>query len=66
MIDDAHQAARQTLQIVQRGSVKTGNGKEIHVRADTICIHGDGHQAVEIAKAITNILRDNHVSIKSF
>jgi 5-oxoprolinase (ATP-hydrolysing) subunit A len=66
IIHDAHQAALQILQIVQRGTVTTVNGKEIAVRADTVCIHGDGHQAIEIAKAITNILRENNVSIKSF
>ena len=66
MIDDADQAARQVLQMVQRGNVTTVYGKEIAVRADTVCIHGDGPQAIAIAKAITNILRKNHVSIKRF
>ena len=66
MIDDADRAARQVLQMIQRGTVTTINGKEIPVRADTVCIHGDGPQAIAIAKAITNIIRQSHVSIKRF
>lgn len=66
MIDDADQAARQVVQMVQRGTVTTVNGKEIAVRADTVCIHGDGPQAIAIARAITNMIRENNVSIKRF
>lgn len=66
MIDDADRAARQVLQMVQRGTVTTVNGKEISVRADTVCIHGDGPQAIAIARAITNIITQSHVSIKRF
>lgn len=66
MIDDAGQAARQALQMVQHGTVTTAYGKEIAVRADTVCIHGDGQHAIAFARAITNILRQNHVSIKRF
>ena len=66
MIDDADQAARQVLQLVQRGTVTTVNGKEITVCVDTVCIHGDGPQAIAIARAITNILRQHHVSVKRF
>lgn len=66
MIDDVDRAARQVLQMVQRGTVTTVNGKEIAVHAETICIHGDGPQAIAIAKAITNIIRQSHVSIKRF
>lgn len=66
LIDDAARAARQVLQMVQRGTVTTSNGKEIPVHVDTVCIHGDGPQAIPIAKAIASILSQNHVSIKRF
>jgi UPF0271 protein len=66
VIDDDARAASQVLQIVQRGTVTTDSGKEIAVRADTVCIHGDGRHAIAFARAITNILKQNHVSVKRF
>ena len=66
VIDDDARAAKHVLQIVQRGTVTTDSGKEIAVRADTVCIHGDGPHAIAFARAITNILKQNHVSVKRF
>jgi UPF0271 protein len=66
MIDDAGESARQVLQMVQRGTVTTVSGNEIAVLADTVCIHGDGRHAIAIARAITNILEQHHVTIKRF
>lgn len=66
MIDDADQAARQVLQMVQRGTVTTVSGRDIPIYADTVCIHGDGRHAIAFARAIIHILQENHVSIKRF
>ena len=38
---------------ILRGSVTSTSGKEIAVDADTICIHGDRPNAVDVADAIT-------------
>lgn len=57
-------AAAQVLQMVLRKTVTSTSGKEIPVVAETICIHGDGKHAVEFAREITTMLRDNHVSIQ--
>lgn len=64
IIDDPGKAARQVLQMVQRSTVTTASGKEIAVCPETVCIHGDGKHAVALARAITTILKQNHVSIK--
>ncbi len=40
--------------MVKQEKVKTISGKEIPV-AETICIHDDGKNAVEFAKAIKNL-----------
>lgn len=52
IIEDTAQVVRQVLQMINRGTVTTVSGKVIPVTAETICIHGDGEQAVEFAKAI--------------
>lgn len=45
-------AARQAVAIARDGRVRSHDGTEIAVRADTLCIHGDTPGAVEIATAI--------------
>lgn len=57
MIDDTDKAVAQVLQIIKEGMVTTLSGKKIPIIAETICIHGDGKQAVEFAKAINNAIR---------
>ena len=56
MIENVDEAIQQVLMMVQQQKVKTVSGKEIPIVAETICIHGDGKNAVEFAKAIRNTL----------
>lgn len=56
MIEDPDQAVAQVLEIVGEGRVTTISGKKITIAADTICLHGDGTNAVAIAKAIHEAL----------
>lgn len=48
--------AKQVRAVVERGCVLTLDGEEIPVKADTICIHGDGVRAVETAKFIRQLI----------
>ena len=63
MIHDVDEACKQVLEIVQKHQVNTIQGDPIEIEADTICIHGDGINAVEFAKAIHNSLKNNHIEI---
>jgi 5-oxoprolinase (ATP-hydrolysing) subunit A len=63
LIENENDAARQVLQMVLHGKVKTLSGKEINIKPETICIHGDGKNALNYAKAIVKELRANHVNI---
>ncbi len=38
--------------MVNENKVTAVTGEEIFIKADTICIHGDGEHAVEFAKTI--------------
>ena len=42
----------QVKKIIQDNKVIAVSGEEINLKADTICIHGDGEHAVEFAKII--------------
>jgi 5-oxoprolinase (ATP-hydrolysing) subunit A len=56
LINDSKQALTQVLQMVQRRTVTSVHGKEVPIAAETICIHGDGEHAVELAMAIHGML----------
>ncbi|MCC4800058.1 hypothetical protein BCT30_01425 [Enterovibrio norvegicus] len=43
---------RQVQQIVENGTVTTLSGKTLAVKADTLCIHGDGPHATAVASAL--------------
>jgi len=42
--------------IIKENKVRALNGKMIDIKADTICIHGDGPNAIEFAKAIHRLV----------
>lgn len=52
LIEEVDKVVKQVLQMTNEGTVITISGKTIPIIAETICIHGDGKQAVEFAKAI--------------
>ena len=52
LITDPAQAIAQALRMVQGGWVRTQQGGEIALPADTVCLHGDGAHAVEFARQI--------------
>lgn len=47
---------QQVLQIIREGCVTSLGGKRIAIEADTICIHGDSHHAVEAARHIRAVV----------
>jgi UPF0271 protein len=56
-------SAKRALQMVLNGTLTAVDGSEISVRADTICIHGDGDQALEFAQAIRTALNENQIKV---
>lgn len=56
LIEDVSEAIKQVLQMINEGTVTTVSGKTIPIKAQTICIHGDGIHAVQFAKAIHDAL----------
>ncbi len=61
--DDAA-AVAQVLGMVQRGSVTATDGTTVAVRADTICLHGDGAHAAPFARAIRAALEAASVPVR--
>ncbi len=65
MIEDGNQTISQVLQMIKDKTVNALSGKTISIRAETICIHGDGQHAVEFAKAIHHRLKIEGIDIKA-
>lgn len=65
MIVDTNAAVAQVLQMVNHQSATATDGTVVPVTADTICIHGDGENALEFAEFVHRELTANGVRIKA-
>jgi 5-oxoprolinase (ATP-hydrolysing) subunit A len=65
LITDEHQSIKQVLLMVNKQQVISVNEKTIPIRAETLCLHGDGAHAVEFAKMINEKLKSENISIKA-
>lgn len=66
MITDPALAADRVLRMIEEGKVRTVAGKDISIKADSVCIHGDSPAAVSFARTIRRALEQEGVSIKPF
>ena len=64
LITEPFGAASQAIRIAKDGSVRTSDGSEIRVQAETICIHGDTPGAVKIAAAVNERLKDSGIAVR--
>ncbi len=58
-VEEEEKSIQQVLQMVNEGLVTTVSGKTISIVAETICIHGDGKNAVQFAKRLHEVLKVN-------
>lgn len=65
LIKDEQTSLQQVLQMINTQTVTSVTGKIITLKADTICIHGDGSNAVAFAKTISSALKQAHIDIKA-
>jgi UPF0271 protein len=65
VIEDAGAAVAQALRLVTAGRVRARDGREIELRADTLCLHGDGAHAVAFARGVDQALASAGVARKA-
>jgi len=51
-VHDADEAVARAIRMVREGKVRAVDGTDVVMRADTICLHGDGPHAVEFAQRL--------------
>ncbi len=64
MVNDPKIAINNIFQMLEQNAIKTINGNFLKTDIDTICIHGDGQNAIEIAKTIKNGLKKRGINFK--
>lgn len=64
LIRDTSTAVSQVIQMIKEQTVTATDGEKVPLKAETICIHGDGKHAVEFAKSINLGLSRNEIEIK--
>jgi len=65
LIVNEDESIQQVLQMITQQTVQSINNKTIKVKADTICIHGDGVHAAAFAKKISTALKERSIQIIS-
>ena len=65
MIDNELQAIQQTLNMVQHGKVLSISGNEVAVRADSVCLHGDGAHALAFARRLREAFAEQQITVTS-
>ena len=65
MLNDIESSLTQVLQMIESQSVTTLAGEDIPLRAETVCIHGDGESAVSIARSIHEAILSRKIQIRT-
>ena len=66
LIHDEHAAVDQVLRMIRDGVVRATDGTDVPIRADTVCLHGDGPDPVSFARHLRDALRMANVEVKAF
>ncbi|OAM92494.1 UPF0271 protein [Pelosinus fermentans] len=65
LITDQEQAVSQVIRMVKEGKVLSLQGRDIPIKADTVCIHGDGSHALAFARLIREILGKSQIDLQA-
>ncbi len=65
MITDDEKAVRQVIRMVKEGKVLSQQVVDIAIKADTVCIHGDGPHALSFASRIREALLNEGITLKA-
>ncbi|PLR98453.1 LamB/YcsF family protein [Bacillus sp. T33-2] len=63
LIKDHEVAVSQVIRMVKDGKVTSLQGEDVEIKADTVCIHGDGESALDFAKYINSALKESGITV---
>lgn len=65
LIENDEEALAQSIRLIKAHKVKSVSGVDIDLKADTLCLHGDGKHAVQFARLIHARLVSEKIAIHS-
>jgi 5-oxoprolinase (ATP-hydrolysing) subunit A len=65
LLHDPEEAGRRVLRMLREGKVRSVDGIDVEVLAETICLHGDNPEAVEFARTLRARLEEEGVEIRA-
>jgi len=65
LIETVEKSCEQVLEMISAQTVTATSGEKISIKADTVCIHGDGAHALSFARAINRMLGEKGIRIKA-
>jgi 5-oxoprolinase (ATP-hydrolysing) subunit A len=63
LLHDPKEGAQRVLRMLREGKVRSVEGRDVAVRGETICVHGDTPGAVEFARELRTQLENEGVNI---
>lgn len=64
MITDEDIAIARSVRMIKEGKVTSINGKELDIKGDTLCVHGDGPKALAFVQKIRDTFAKEEIEIK--
>ena len=65
LLHDPKEAVQRVLRMLREGKVRSVEGRDVAVRGETICVHGDTPGAVEFARELRTRLESDGVKISA-
>jgi UPF0271 protein len=65
LLHDPEEAAGRVVRMLREGKVRSVDGVDVDVRAETICLHGDKPGAVDFARALKSRLEKESVIVRA-
>jgi UPF0271 protein len=65
LLNDPQAAAKRVLRILQEGKVRSVQGHQVDLHAETICVHGDTPGAVDFVRLLRSELEANGVDLRA-
>jgi UPF0271 protein len=63
---DVQEALRRVRKIIQEGRIEASDGSDMQFRIDTLLVHGDTPNAIDICKAVRSELEKMEVEVTCF
>lgn len=64
VITDENEALARVVRMIKENKLTAITGKDISIKADSVCVHGDGVKALEFVKKIREKLTYEQIAIK--